>query len=228
MGLLGMLAAGGAVGARNASNNNVIAQNELELTGARNNMEMDREMLRQKYLDKRYTTERADAREDAKNSALLNEMNYQRTRADKISDAELTHKQKLELEGVKESGRNARSDKRIAAMNKSSDGKGSSGSGVMLPDGSEFIPNDADSKNAVNLVITRQADDIQDAYQKIYAMRLVSQAAGTPEGFRDGNIPTARNMSSQILRPRSNADQAEGVGGVMFERDPKTGKLILK
>lgn len=222
MGLLGMLAAGGAVGARNASNNNVIAQNELELAGARHNMEMDREMLRQKYLDKRYTTERADAREDAKNSALLNERNYQRTRADKITDAELTHKQKLELEGIKESGRNSRNNARIAASKiGGSDGSG----GVdMSKMGSPA------GKAAVDLMRLGLAKDAPSAYEMAVRLDIVKAAQQNPmTKIDDDALLSSVQRLSRGLFPREGEPQqsnANDIDSVSFTRDPKTGKLI--
>ena len=49
-GLLGILAAGGAMGARDASNASVRAQNELEISNAR-------EMMREEFLNRRFDKE---------------------------------------------------------------------------------------------------------------------------------------------------------------------------
>ena len=62
VGLLGMLAAGGAMGARDASNASVRAQNELEIGNAR-------EMLREEFLNRRFDRELDVARENAKAQA---------------------------------------------------------------------------------------------------------------------------------------------------------------
>lgn len=65
-------------------------------------------MLRMQFLEHQYQQGRADNLADAKNNALLNEAKYERDRGDKLSDAELKHKQSKELIGIQESGRNAR------------------------------------------------------------------------------------------------------------------------
>ena len=102
MALLGFLAAGAAMGARDASNNSVRALNEMELARARNGMEMDREALRMKYEERRYQQQREDAKEAGKAKMQLEEARYQRTRADKLVDRESENKLKLQIEGMKE------------------------------------------------------------------------------------------------------------------------------
>ena len=116
MALLGMLAAGAAMGARDASNNSVRALNEMELARARNGMEMDREALRMKYEERRYQQQREDAKEAGKAKMQLEEARYQRTRADKLVDRESENKLKLQIEGMKEKGRNDRFGQRQSLL----------------------------------------------------------------------------------------------------------------
>lgn len=218
MGLFGMLAAGGAVGAMNASNSNVEAQNRLE-------MDQSKERIREAFYNRRYSQSRADTREDARSQALLNAATYERTRTDKLTDDEAKHKRGIEIEGIK-SGRSAASNAariQAAEIRKGSAG-GKGGSGVMLPDGTEFIPNDADSRAAVNLVNLGMADSVPDAYEKIYANKLTGRAAGSIQGLREGIVPTAKSMSRQLLG--SDIQSQDFIQETT--RDPKTGRLILK
>lgn len=99
---LGILAAGAAQGAANASNMNVQAQNVLEI-------DQNREALREEYLNRRFDKELAVGRENAKAAGALRDAEYQRKRTDTLTDNEIKHKQTLEIEG--------RKDKRTAASN---------------------------------------------------------------------------------------------------------------
>lgn len=222
MGLLEIIAAGGAMGARDASNMNVRAQNELEIRNAANNMEMDREMLRQKYLDKRYQVQRADAKEMATQQGLLAERKSKTDRENKIEDDERKHKQNLELAEFKESKKDKRFADKIAAGLGSSGGSGKAAGGnvIQLEDGTLFTPNDADSKNAANLVRIGAAKNIREGYEIIYAQRFSSQAAGTMGGLQSGVVPESKNMSRALLNGSAIAD-APITERLKF--NPKTG-----
>ena len=76
VGLLGMMAAGAAIGARNASNQSVAAQNQLEL-------EQSREQLREEYLNRRFDKELQTAQEMGKQKAAADEVKYQRDSEEK-------------------------------------------------------------------------------------------------------------------------------------------------
>lgn len=222
--LLGMLAAGAAMGARDASNNSVRALNELELSRARNGMEMDREALRMKYEEKRYQQQRDDSKEANKAKMVFDEAKYQRDRSDKLSDRETENKMKMQIEGMKESGRNARFGQRQSLLRENAKaGGGSAQGGIQLEDGSTFVPNDADSKNAVNLVKLKLADNLQDAYQKIYASKYASQAAGSVEGLTEGTVPTSMKMSGQLLNRQNNTVQ--NPQELIRSFNPKTGRF---
>ncbi len=218
MNLGGILAAGAAQGAANASNMNVQAQNQVEAQDLQHGRDLQRDALREEYLNKRFDKEVSMKREDAKAAGALRDMEYQRNRADKLSDSGIEHDRRLQLEGVKESGRNARADKRIAAMKVNGEA-GGSGSGITLPNGEVFTPNDADSKAAANLVKLGLATDIQEGYQKVHALRLSGNAASSIQGLTEGTIPAAMKMSGELL----NGQQKQQ--SVLKEWNPKTGKF---
>lgn len=198
MNLGGILAAGAAQGAANASNMNVQAQNQLEMQSMQHGRDLQRDALREEYLNKRFDKEVSMKREDAKAAGALRDMEYQRNREDKRVDGETEFGRKLQLEGVKESGRNARADKRIAAMKVNGEA-GGGGSAITLPNGDVFTPNDADSKAAANLVKLGLATDLQEGYQKVHALRLAGNAASSIEGLGKTTMSTAMGMSGELL-----------------------------
>lgn len=211
MGLLGMLAAGAGGGIRDASNASVQAQNQLEIEAAREN-------LREEFYSRKYNRERADQISDAKSQGLLNQAAYERDRANKLADEETKHTRSKEIEGIKTSRSAASNAARIqAAEIRKSGAGGNGGSGIMLPDGSEFAPNDADSRAAVNLVNLGMADSIQDAYEKIYASKLTGRAAGSIQGLTEGIVPTAKDMSRQLFGSGAQTQP------IIRDFNPKTG-----
>lgn len=214
MNLGGILAAGAAQGAANASNMNVQAQNQVEMQNMQHGRDVQRDALREEYLNKRFDKEVSMKREDAKAAGALRDMEYQRNREDKRVDGETEFGRKLQLEGIKESGRNARADKRLKV-----DGETGGGSAITLPNGDVFTPNDADSKAAANLVKLGLATDLQEGYQKVHALRLTGNAAGSIQGLTEGTIPTAMKMSGELL----NGQQKQQ--SVLKEWNPKTGKF---
>jgi hypothetical protein len=213
--MLGILAAGAAQGAANASNMNVQAQNVLEI-------DQNREALREEYLNRRFDKELAVGRENAKAAGALRDMEYQRNRADKQVDNEAKHKQAIEIEGYRDKRSAANNATRLQAASirgKASGGESDGGNPIILPNGQRFVPNDADSKAAANLVHIGAAKDIQEGYQKVYAMKLASPAAGSIQGLTEGMIPAATGMSGQLL----NGQQKEQ--NVLKEWNPKTRKF---
>lgn len=197
MPLLGMLAAGAGMGAARASNLNTQAANELEI-GDR------REMLRMQFLEHQYQQGRADNLADAKNNALLNEAKYERDRGDKLSDAELKHKQSKELIGIQESGRNARTastnaSRKEAALLRSG---ASAGKGA---DGQTFKPNSPEYRFATDLVNAGEFDHLPEPERLSAAIRLVisrglvGQAAGSVHGLTDGIVATSRRFGNELF-----------------------------
>jgi hypothetical protein len=213
---LGILAAGAAQGAANASNMNVQAQNVLEL-------DQNREALREEYLNRRFDKELAVGRENAKAAGALRDMEYNRKRADTVSDTEAKHKQAIEIEGYKDkrSASNNAARLQAASIRKSGSSGESEGGNppIILANGQRFVPNDADSKAAANLVHIGAAKDIQEGYQKVYAMKLASPAAGSIQGLTDGMIPAATGMSGELLNGQKKQQD------VLKEWNPKTRKF---
>ena len=124
VGLLGMLAAGGAMGARDASNASVRAQNELEIGNAR-------EMLREEFLNRRFDRELDVARENAKAQAAQKELEYRRDLeakdkqyAHEMKKTGLLNQGRLDAEAARNAGANARLDRSIAADNARASAKG--------------------------------------------------------------------------------------------------------
>ncbi len=223
MGLLGMMAAGAAIGARDTSNQNVRAQNELELSRMRNQMDMDREALRMKYLEGKEARDREFAKEDAKNKAIFDEAKYQRSRADKIADKESDNKLKLQIEGIKESGRNSRFGQRQALLRENAKSGVGSSKGIVLPSGEVFTPNSPEYRLAADMVKAGDAPDVNTAIRIVISKGLVSQAAGSIQGITEGTVPTARNMSGELFGRQGAA--ASNPEELFRTFNPKTGRF---
>lgn len=220
MGLGGILMAGGAQGLANASNMNVQAQNQVEMQSMQHGRDLERDALREEFLNKRFDKEVAIGRENAKAAGALRDQEYQRNRADKLVDNDAKHKQAIEIEGFKDKRSAASNATRLqAAALRSKGAEGGSGSSITLPNGEVFTPNDADSKAAANLVKLGLAADLQEGYQKVHALRLSGNAASSIQGLTEGTIPTAMKMSGELL----NGQQKQQ--SVLKEWNPKTGKF---
>ena len=198
--MLGILAAGAAQGAANASNMNVQAQNQVETQSTQHGRDLERDALREEFLNKRFDKEVAIVRENAKAAGALRDREYERNRADKLVDNDAKHKQAIEIEGFKDKRTAASNATRLqAAALRSKGAEGGSGSSITLPNGEVFTPNDADSKAAANLVKLGLAADLQEGYQKVHALRLSGNAASSIQGLTEGTIPTAMKMSEELL-----------------------------
>lgn len=206
VGLLGIGLAGAAIGAANADTLNTQEAN------------IDRrEALREEYATKRYKRVRADSREDAREAGAANQKQRKEDRANKLTDDELKHERALEIEQSKESGRDRRNAARIASKGGGKDGGGDAG--IQLEDGSMFVPNDADSKAAVNLVNVGHADNIQEAYRIVHTLKLAGHAASSIDGLTQGTIETAMKMSNKLLPGGGQNQQRARVF------NPETGRI---
>lgn len=230
MGILGLIAAGGAVGLADASNKQVAVQQQMELEDRRANRTDQREALRQQYLERNFNTQRQDRKDMAKAQMQMEELKYNRNRADKLTDAEMTHKQKLELEGLKESGRDRRSAASIAAANKraadrmAATGGGAAGGGGARSSQGKLIEDmismgiAKDPTEAYNLAtrsdVLRAA--LQNPLAQISSDTLIDEVSKLVEGLgptrRGGGLLTGGNAPS--------------VPEISFALDPKTGKLV--
>lgn len=226
MGILGMMAAGGAQGFANASNQNVAAQQQLEMEGIRGDREDRREALRQQYLEKNFNLQRQDRKETAMAQMQINERNYQRGRADKVGDAEASHRQKIELEGIRESGRDNRNASRISAANTRASGGSSDGGGDGLPKMSSPA-----GKAAVDIMRLGLAGNERDAFDLAIKLDVVKAAQQNPlTKINDDTLLKSVERLTEGLFPRQNKGLLNGADAALpeesFELNPRTGKLV--
>lgn len=217
--MLGILAAGAAQGAANASNMNVQAQNQLEMQNMQHGRDLERDALREEFLNKRFDKEVAIGRENAKAAGALRDQEYQRNRADKLSDSDAEHGRRLQLEGVKESGRNARADKRIAAMKVN----GEASKGITLENGKQFVPSSPEYKLAMDMVNSGEYDNINDAIRVVISKGLLNQSASSPEGLLGNLVTPANKMTNELFNSQGRSVKQEQ--SVLKEWNPKTGKF---
>lgn len=187
MGLLGMIMAGGAMGARDAANQNVQAQNQLEIETAR-------EELRQRYYDRRYQQKRSDNMEMMQSKALLDQTVYERSRSDKLQDDETNHDRNKEIERMKDARTNSSNATRLEMARIRAGGGNATGES-----GAVFSPRSPEGKAAQDLVDSGVANDLPHAYEIIFAKSLAGRAAGSINGLTKGIAPEAIDMSRQFL-----------------------------
>jgi hypothetical protein len=224
MGILGMMVAGGAQGLANASNQNVAAQQQLEMEGIRGDREDRRETLRQKYLERNFDLQRQDRKETARAQMQLDERNYQRDRADKMTDADAAHRQRLELESMQESGRNSRHARSLSAANeralaRSGGSGGGSGGGARSTQG----------KLIQDLMDLKLAADPDEAYNLVNRSEFLRAALQNPMArlSADKLVDEVDKLTRGLSKQRGgllNSDQ--GLEESSFELNPKTGKLV--
>lgn len=228
MGILGMMAAGGAVGLADASNKQVAAQQQMEMEGMRADRVDQREALRQQYLERNFNIERQDRKDMAKAQMQMEELKYNRNRNDKLTDAEMTHKQKLELEGMKESGRDRRSAASIAAANKrAADRMAATGGGGAAGGGGA---RSSQGKLIEDMIAMGLAKDATEAYNLATRSDLLRVALQNPMAL------SADTIISEVGKLVEGLGPTRGGGGILtggnasvpefgWELDPKTGKL---
>lgn len=214
MALLGMLAAGAAKGASDAANTIRATENAM-------NFEMGREMLRQQFLERQIGLQ-AEASRNLEQVKTANEQaKYARDRADKVSDADKSFSRSQELENIKAGGRIALEDRkqsnRKALLDLSVGSSGSAqSSGLVMDDGNVFVPKSNEGRIAVDLVNSKQAKNLADAYRLMMAKGLVSASARSLEGLTDGTISNAKTMAQELL---SNTNDAENKKRLRFGVD---------
>lgn len=225
VGLLGMLAAGAAVGARDASNASVRAQNELEIGNAR-------EMLREEFLNRRFDRELGMMKENAKAQAARDELKYQREVEDKkeqrkheMDKAGLLNQGRITSANIRESGANARHRERMSMAEKQGAGKAAASNEylyVTLKDGRKYLPQTQLEKDARALVISRVAPTYEDAIRGIQSGKLLNPAMSSDPGiFSSGEaVDTAGSMVNKLYGGAQNAAEASLI------IDPKTKKLM--
>lgn len=227
MGILGMMVAGGAQGLANASNQNVAAQQQLELEDRRGAREGQREALRQKYLERNFNLQREDRKEQAKAQMQYDALKYQRGREDKLADTEREHRQRLEITGVQESGRDKRAAASISAANQRAALKAGGSA-----DGSVPLKMDSPVGKATSDILRMGlADNERDAYNMAVKLDIVKAAQQNPlTKINDDTLLQSVDRLTQGLFPKNkgllNGDQNSTLPEISFELDPKTGKLV--
>lgn len=226
VGLLGMLAAGGAMGARDASNASVRAQNELEIGNAR-------EALREEFLNRRFDRELDVAKESAKAKSQQEDIKYQRMLEDKAAQREhemkktgLLNQGRLDAEDRRNAGANARLDRRIAADNAKVSSKGKEVSDdlyVTLKDGRRYLPQTQQEKDARTLMLENKGISFEEALMRNKAAGFVGNAMRDPFAALkdDGITGKAREMVNQIY---GGGNKNPGEASLII--DPKTKKLM--
>ena len=202
VGLLGMLAAGGAMGARDASNASVRAQNELEISNAR-------EMMREEFLNRRFDKELELGKIKAKSDIDRDKIKYENERIDKEAQREheikklgLLGQNRLDVEAARNAGANARLDKRIAADKDKNPPKPKNDENdlyVTLKDGRKYLPQTNMEKEARGLLIGGIAPSYEDALMGLQTGKFLSPALSVPGTFTSKKaVDTARNISGQL------------------------------
>ena len=201
-GLLGILAAGGAMGARDASNASVRAQNELEISNAR-------EMMREEFLNRRFDKELELGKIKAKSDIDRDKIKYENERIDKEAQREheikklgLLGQNRLDVEAARNAGANARLDRRIAADKDKNPPKPKSDENdlyVTLKDGRKYLPQTNMEKEARGLFIGGIAPSYEDALRGLQTGKFLSPALSVPGTFTSKKaVDTARNISGQL------------------------------
>lgn len=202
VGLLGMLAAGGAMGARDASNASVRAQNELEISNAR-------EMMREEFLNRRFDKELELGKIKAKSDIDRDKIKYENERIDKEAQREheikkvgLLGQNRLDVEDRRNAGANARLEKRIAADKDKNPPKPKIDENdlyVTLKDGRKYLPQTNMEKEARGLFIGGIAPSYEDALRGLQTGKFLSPALSVPGTFTSKKaVDTARNISGQL------------------------------
>ena len=181
VGLLGMMAAGAAIGARNASNQSVAAQNQLEIENAR-------EQLREEYLNKRFDRELETAKEVGKQKAAADEAKYQRDseekekqRAHEIQKTGLLNASREKAAGISANSRLQAAQIGAEASKYSVDNRApkANDQSVTMPDGTVLSFNSPVGKLAKDLMQTvpELKENPQEAMRRAMAYNLNSDAA---------------------------------------------------
>jgi len=182
VGLLGMMAAGGAIGARNASNQNVAAQNQLEIENAR-------EQLREEYLNRRFDREMQTAQEIGKQRAAADEAKYQRDSEDKekqraheIQKTGLLNAGREKAAGISANSRLQAAQIGANASKYSVDNRTPKGSdkSVTMPDGTVISMNSPTGKLAADLMSSDSSLSVKEAMQRAMAYSLTGEASKNP------------------------------------------------
>ena len=204
VGLLGMMAAGAAIGARNASNQSVAAQNQLEIENAR-------EQLREEYLNKRFDRELETAKEVGKQKAAADEAKYQRDseekekqRAHEIQKTGLLNASREKAAGISANSRLQAAQIGADASKYSVDNRVPKGSdkSITMPDGTVISMNSPTGKLAADLMSSDPTLSLKDAMHRAMGYSLTGDAARNQfQSLKDGVAETALDMAGKFISP---------------------------
>lgn len=159
MGLLGMLAAGAATGARNASNMNTDAINKVEMMQINGQANATAAMIKSKYAAMKFDRETAIKQAEAERSRAhdLDKIDRQSASRKELNDSRLA--QQLKLEGVKQGNRVS-----LAKMKQAEGGVGVLG---------EYKPMSSEGKAAMDYVKLGKSKDPVEALAEIERQKML-------------------------------------------------------
>lgn len=210
VGLLGMMAAGGAIGARNASNQNVAAQNQLEIENAR-------EQLREEYLNRRFDKELEKAKEIGTQRAEAEKAKSIRDSEEKAKqrEHEITKTGLLNAGREKAAGISANSRLQAAqiganASKYSVDNRTPKGNdkSVTMPDGTVISMNSTVGKLAADLRAADPSLSAAEAMQKAMAYNLTGEASKNPMNVLSDTVgENAMGLAGKFTNPSQQPQQ---------------------
>lgn len=150
----------------------------------------------------------------------MDESRYQRERQDKLSDSEANRKHQLELEGIKESGRNSRFNQRQSLLKE----KGSSGPKSASGDVKASSPIGKATQDLVRLGL---APDNKTAYEMAMKLDIVKAAQQNPMNkFSDDELLNSVNRLTRGLYPSGSSQQTQQpTNDLIRSFNPKTGRF---
>ena len=222
VGFLGMMAAGGAMGARDTDVQNTRAQNELEMRNST-------EALREEYLNRRFDKELSMKREDAQRQGLLKEQEYQRNRTDKLSDtaAEREFQSKKQAQDIeaRKSVANTSAGSRLEAAKIRAQaikaGRGEDDAEALTytdTDGKVYQARTPQEKEIALMQRLGISENGAQAMKQKQTMGILGSAARDPRSFTEGTPATASRMVDQVYGSKPQQSS-------VLKYNPKTGKF---
>lgn len=212
VGLLGMMAAGAAIGARNASNQSVSAQNQLEL-------EQSREQLREEYLNRRFDKELETAKEVGKQKDAADQAKFEQESAEKekqraheIQKTGLLNAGKAQQAEISGSYGYKSSKERADATRYLADSKKdpANSKSITMPDGTVVSMNSPAGKLAADLManVPRFKGKPEEAIQAAMAYSLTGEASKNPMNVLSDSVgDNAMGLAGKFTNPSQQPQQ---------------------
>lgn len=225
MPLLGMLAAGAAIGARDASNKSVAAHNQLEMQNAR-------ESLRQQFYDRNYTRQRADQVADREAAGRAEDRIYSRNRADKVADTESAREFQKGLLNLTEGNKMKMHNERMALGRDKLNQAKQAASGISgMQQGGLVKMQSTIGKEAQDYVASGQVKDFNEGFKLAAQKQAASIILGNPMNTM---LPTEKltaaikDLADQLYSngmSTGQATQESGASSTIRKFNPKTGTI---